>query len=116
MVKDPDFKPIHPGEILREELLVPHNISPSELATALNVPKEQIISICDCEEKANITADLAVRLSLFFDSSIGLWLNLQRSYEEQLAEEKVELLKKVITPYKDIPDFHEWLRKSDTVK
>jgi antitoxin HigA-1 len=40
--KPTKLPPIHPGEILREELLIPHNISPQELATALKVPKEQI--------------------------------------------------------------------------
>jgi plasmid maintenance system antidote protein VapI len=49
--------PIHPGEILREELLIPRNISPQELAQALKVPKEQIQWIC--EERGDITPDLA---------------------------------------------------------
>ena len=99
MVKNFIVKPIHPGAILREEILVLRDISPSELATALKVPKEQIKWIC--EERADITPDLAARLSLYFDCSIGLWLNLQRSYEEELAEEKIELLKKEIKPYKE---------------
>lgn len=79
-------KPIHPGEILRERLLIPHDISPQELAQALKVPKEQIKWVC--EERADITPDLAARLALYFDTSIGLWLNLQRSYEEELAEKQ----------------------------
>ncbi|CAG8776152.1 19639_t:CDS:10 [Gigaspora margarita] len=52
--------PIHPGEILRERLLVPL-----------------------CEERADITPDLATRLALYFDSTVEFWLNLQRSYEEE---------------------------------
>ena len=92
-------KPIHPGTILREELLIPRNISPNELAAALKVPKEQIKWVC--EERGDITPDLAARLSLYFDTSVGLWLNLQRSYEEELAEVKIELLKKEIVPYKE---------------
>jgi len=63
-------KPIHPGTILREELLVPRNISPNELATALKVPKEQIKWVC--EERGDITPDLAARLSLYFDTSVEL--------------------------------------------
>lgn len=89
--------PIHPGEILREELLIPRNISPSELATALKVPKEQIQWIY--EERGDITPDLAVRLSLFFDSSVEFWLNIQRSYDKEIIEEKLTLLKKEIKPY-----------------
>ncbi|CAI2199176.1 16200_t:CDS:1, partial [Funneliformis geosporum] len=59
--------PIHPGEILREELLIPRNISPQELAQSLKVPKEQIQWVC--EERGDITPDLATRLSIYFDST-----------------------------------------------
>ena len=91
-------KPIHPGIILREELLVPRDISPQELATELKVPREQIKWVC--EERGDITPDLAARLAIYFDTSIELWLNLQHSYEEELAATKTELLKAEITPYK----------------
>ncbi|RHZ35946.1 HigA family addiction module antitoxin [endosymbiont GvMRE of Glomus versiforme] len=91
--------PIHPGEILREELLIPRNISPQELAQALKVPKEQIQWIC--EERGDITPDLATRLSIYFDSSVEFWLNIQRSYDKEIAEEKLSLLKKEIKPYKE---------------
>ena len=82
--RDFTVKPIHPGTILREEILIPRDISPQELATALKVPKEQIKWVC--EERADITPDLATRLSLYFDSTVEFWLNLQRSYEEEIAE------------------------------
>lgn len=99
--KKRDFvvKPIHPGVILREEVLIPRDISPQELAVALKVPKEQIKWVC--EERGDITPDLAARLSLYFNTSIGLWLNLQRSYEEEVAETKIEQLKEEIVPYKE---------------
>jgi len=61
------ISPIHPGEILREELLIPLNISPEELAQAIKVPKEQVKWVC--EERGDITADLATRLALYFDST-----------------------------------------------
>ena len=92
------LSPIHPGEILREELLVPRNISPSELAKALKVPKEPIQWIC--EERGDITPDLATRLAIYFDSTVEFWLNLQRSYDKEIVEEKLTLLKKEIKPYK----------------
>ena len=92
------LSPIHPGEILREELLIPFNISPEELAQAIQVPKEQIKWVC--EERADITPDLAARLAFYFDSSVELWLNLQRSYEEELAKARIEVIKEQITPYK----------------
>ena len=91
-------KPIHPGTVLREEILIPRDISPQELATALKVSKEQIKWVC--EERADITPDLAARLALYFNSTAEFWLNLQRSYEEELAKEKTELLKEEIIPYK----------------
>ena len=91
--------PIHPGEILREELLIPRNISPQELAQALKVPKEQIQWIC--EERGDITPDLATRLSLYFNSTVEFWLNLQRSYDKEITEEKLSLLKKEIKPYQE---------------
>ncbi len=97
--RDFNIKPIHPGTILREEILIPRNISPQELAAALKVSKEQIKWVC--EERADITPDLAARLALYFDTSIWLWLNLQRSYEEELAEKWTQLLKEEIVPYND---------------
>ncbi len=98
--KKRDFvvKPIHPGTILREEILIPRDISPQELAQALKIPKEQIKWVC--EERADITPDLAARLALYFNTSLGLWLNLQRSYDEELVKTKIELLKTEIIPYK----------------
>jgi len=96
--KKKKLAPIHPGEILREELLIPRDISPQELADALKVPKEQIKWVC--EERADITPDLAARLAFYFDSSVELWLNLQRSYEEELAKARMEVIKEQITPYK----------------
>ena len=98
-LKKKKLPPIHPGEILRERLLVPRDISPQELAQALKVPKEQVKWFC--EERADITPDLAARLALYFDSTVEFWLNLQRSYEEEVARERTELLKTEIIPYKE---------------
>ena len=53
-----------------------------------------------CEERADITPDLVARLALYFDSTVEFWLNLQRSYEEEIARERTELLKEEIIPYK----------------
>jgi addiction module HigA family antidote len=95
--KKKKLPPIHPGEILRERLLIPRDISPQELAHALKIPKEQIKWLC--EERGDITPDLAARLALYFDSTVEFWLNLQRSYEEEVAKEKTELLKDEVIPY-----------------
>ena len=67
MTRDKKLKPIHPGEILREELLIPLNIKGDKLAQELKVDKEIIAEIV--AEKKNITPEIALRLSLYFPQS-----------------------------------------------
>jgi len=67
MTRDKKLKPIHPGEILREELLIPLNIKGDKLAQELKVDKETIAEIV--AEKRNITPEIALRLSLYFPQS-----------------------------------------------
>lgn len=81
-------------------LLIPRNVSPQELATTLKVSKEQIQWIC--EKRGDVTPDLATRLSIYFNSAVEFWLNLQRSYDKEIVEEKLTLLKKEIKPYKEV--------------
>lgn len=71
--------PIHPGEILREEFLVPFDLSAGKLAKALGVPRSRIERIV--REETEVTTDTALRLSRYFGMSDGFWLNLQKSYE-----------------------------------
>ena len=75
--------PIHPGEILREELEV-LGISAAEFARQLNVPTNRVTGILN--EKRAITADTALRLGHWFGTSAEMWLNLQKLYELRLAE------------------------------
>ena len=79
--------PIHPGEILREEFLVPLEMSAHELALALRVPATRINDIVN--EKRGITADTALRLSRYFGTTAKFWLNLQASYELEVAEDQL---------------------------
>ena len=78
--------PIHPGEILREELEVV-GISAAEFARQLHVPTNRITGILN-EERA-VTADTALRLGHWFGTSAEMWLNMQKLYELRLAEQKV---------------------------
>jgi len=71
--------PIHPGEILREEFLVPLGLSSHELAMALRVPATRINDIVN--EKRGITADTALRLARYFGTTTRLWMNKQASWE-----------------------------------
>lgn len=72
--------PIHPGEILAEELEV-LGISALALANALHVPADQISQLLS--GKQGITADTALRLSQYLGTTPEFWLNLQRSYESK---------------------------------
>jgi addiction module HigA family antidote len=63
--KDPDLKPIHPGEILREELLIPLKISEENLVKSTQINEKIIKDIL--AEKHDITPDISYRLGLFFD-------------------------------------------------
>jgi len=71
--------PIHPGEILREEYLVPLGISAGALARALHLPRTHIERIV--KEEVGITPDTALRLARFFRTTAEFWMNMQTSYE-----------------------------------
>ena len=78
------MRPIHPGEILREEYLQPLGISANALAIKLRVPATRLHEII--KERRSITADTAMRLARFFGGDAQSWLNLQSSYDLRQAE------------------------------
>jgi antitoxin HigA-1 len=78
------MRPIHPGEVLREEFLIPHGLSASALARELRLPAPRINDIV--RERRGVTPDTALRLARFFGTTPQFWLNLQASYELKLAE------------------------------
>jgi addiction module HigA family antidote len=77
--------PIHPGEILREEFLSPLGMTAHQLAMALRVPATRINDIVN--EKRGITADTALRLSRYFGTTSRFWMNMQASWELEVAED-----------------------------
>ena len=77
------MRPVHPGEILTEEL-EELGMTANALAKALSVSPNQIAAIL--KEQQGITADTALRLSRYFGTTPQFWLNLQKSYELRLAE------------------------------
>ena len=81
------MRPIHPGEILREEYLVPMAMSAHALALALRVPAPRINEIV--RERRAITPDTALRLARYFGSTPQFWMNLQTSYDLKFAELKI---------------------------
>ncbi|MBB6343210.1 addiction module HigA family antidote [Pseudomonas fluvialis] len=72
------MRPVHPGEVLREEFLEPLGITPTALARALHVSAPTINDLV--RERRGITADTAIRLGRYFDTSAQFWMNLQTEY------------------------------------
>jgi antitoxin HigA-1 len=90
--------PIHPGEILREDYLVPLGMSAHALAMALHVPAPRINDIV--RERRGVSPDTALRLARFFDTSAQFWLNLQSAYDLKQVERDVGLLiKEQVRPF-----------------
>ncbi len=79
--------PMHPGEVLREEFLLPLGLSPGSLAKACGVPRTRIERLAN--EETGVTADTALRLSKVFGTSPELWLNLQTDYDVQIAMRQI---------------------------
>jgi addiction module HigA family antidote len=71
----------HPGDILREEFMVPYGMSASALARALDVPVNRITEIIAAVKPRAVTPGTALRLSRYFGTTPELWLNLQQAYD-----------------------------------
>ncbi len=82
------IKPIHPGEILLEEFLIPLGMSQYRLAKDINVSPRRINEIV--LGKRSITADTALRLSRYFGLSENFWLNLQMKYNLETEKDKLK--------------------------
>ena len=94
--------PLHPGEVLREEFLVPLRLSPGALAKATGVPRTRIERIA--AETTGITADTALRLGKALNTSAQLWLNLQNSYDLAIATREIGKQVDKIKPLPELED------------
>lgn len=90
--------PIHPGEILRDEL-DEIGINAKKLAEALHVPPNRVSQIIN--GRRAITADTALRLSRFFGTAPAFWMNLQQSYDLRLAAKNSPKDIRKIKPWKE---------------
>ena len=90
------MRPVHPGEILREEYLVPLGMSANRLAAALDIPTNRITEILN--ERRAITADTALRLARALGTTPDFWLNLQKRFELRTAELELGAKLKGIKP------------------
>ena len=88
--------PMHPGEVLREEFLVPLGLSAGALAKVCGVPRTRIERIAN--EETAITADTALRLGKALGTSAQLWLNLQNEFDMQTAKSQIGRELDGITP------------------
>jgi antitoxin HigA-1 len=79
------MRPVHPGEILREDYLKPLGLSANALAQALKVPASRINDIV--LERRGVTVDTAMRLVRYFGGDVQSWMNLQTAYEIKVAEQ-----------------------------
>ncbi|TAM50793.1 MAG: addiction module antidote protein, HigA family [Nevskiaceae bacterium] len=88
--------PIHPGEILREEFMVPFGLSSTALAHAVDVTPARINEIV--RERRGISADTALRLARYFGTDPQSWMNLQKNYELETAQRDIGDIVKHIRP------------------
>lgn len=79
--------PIHPGEILREEFMLPLALSSNALARAIGVTPARVNDIAN--EKRGITADTALRLGRYFGTTADVWINLQKRFELETARREL---------------------------
>lgn len=80
-------KPVHPGEILREEFMTPLRLSMNKMVMALRVPVTRITDIVN--ERGGITADTALRFARYFGNAPAFWMNLQTRYDPEVAEDQM---------------------------
>jgi addiction module HigA family antidote len=100
-MKTKKLAPIHPGEILREEFMLPRGLSQNALARALNVPPRRINEIV--MEKRSITADTALQLARFFGTSAETWAGLQADYDLRLARyEREKQIERDVEPLAEL--------------
>ena len=91
------MRPVHPGEILRKDYLVPLGMSANALAKVLNVPAPRINDVV--RERRGVTADTAMRLARYFGGDARSWLNLQAAYDLRIAEQSsAKRIEREITP------------------
>ena len=92
--------PIHPGEVLMEDFIEGFGITQHKLAVAIDVPPRRISEIV--HGKRGVTADTAMRLSRYFGTTPGFWMNLQMRYELDRAEDALGDTLSGIVPLKTV--------------
>lgn len=95
--RDKQLRPIHPGEVLREDFMAPLSLSMNKLALNIRVPTTRIAEIV--HERRGITPDTALRLAQYFNTTPLFWMNLQTLYDLGTTEDKeLEKIKRDVHP------------------
>ena len=89
--------PVHPGEVLREEFLKPHGLTPYAVAAAIGVPRTRVERLA--REETPVTADTALRLGKFFKTTPAFWMNMQAQYDLEVASDDLAPEIKKIAAY-----------------
>ena len=92
--------PVHPGEVLREEFLLPMKLTPYAVARACGVPRTRIERLA--REETPITADTALRLARYFGTTPEFWMGMQAQYDLERAEDQAGKELKRIAPMKRV--------------
>src|ERR1700675_2871875 len=87
-MSDKEFEPVTPGEMLKEEFLAEYGLSQNQLAKAVGISPNRIAEIVN--NRRRITADTALRLSLYFGNSAEFWMNLQSHYDLKMARHNLK--------------------------
>ena len=88
------MRPVHPGEILREEFLAPIGLSVNALAMALGVPATRVHEIV--KERRGVSADTAERLARYFGGDAASWLAMQADYDLKTLPTRKDIARKVL--------------------
>jgi addiction module HigA family antidote len=104
---------VHPGEILQEEFLIPLEISAYRLSQNTSIPQTRISEII--KGRRRITADTALRLSMFFGNSAMFWLGLQNDYDVEMEQKKQGKELQKILHYSKSVSTHRIEKKYPTV-
>ena len=95
-----NMRPIHPGEIIKEEYLEPLGMSVNALAIALRVPAPRINDVV--RQKRGVSIDTALRLSIYFNTTAQFWMNLQTSYDLKIARQNIAKIEGEIVPLQTV--------------
>jgi addiction module HigA family antidote len=87
------LNPVHPGEVLKEEFMVPLGLSANALAGVLRVPPNRISAIVNADR--SVTADTALRLAKALGTTPDFWLNLQKQYDLDRARDEAKDLARI---------------------